>query len=357
MGGDYLFNNSYHSKVMVQDRSSDWRPFVQYFNPTNNQPYLARYQDSSWVPDPNAQGKVFLNSHAYFGEDVPYQVWRNLYDDIGYKKNQIRIQEYAYEQWENYLDTSNMQTNYDNFVMFNWKYPLIAYSDATDQNKLIVKAASDWKHWNTVGIPGTTQPDVSHSILSLAMNDVGESQSIVYVAYQKPLPDGKLGSPVIIKSVNSGPWQEVGNSNLSASPAAIAMYAHGDVLYIAYKGRDDVNSDYTLRVKKLVNNNWQDVGNINIKSNFPDIPPGLYVNSIKDRVFVTYDGMKDSNTIGVLGFENNTWYDIGSFSNAQWPSLDGVYTDKDDDVLYISYTSNYLPGKTPNTVVLEGVNK
>ncbi|MFN7095439.1 MAG: hypothetical protein ACK4M7_08750, partial [Burkholderiales bacterium] len=267
-------------------------------------------------------------------------------DGNGVQKNQIVISQLAWGKWQT-INTNGIISSSNNFqlILSNRNDLYLAYSDATDGNQLVVKRYDyPSQSWQIVG--GTEfQGGVISSIV------VSQDEKTVYVACSKALPDG---TPVILKSVNNGAWQEVGNSVLSVSVSQVALALDAtDNLFIAYKARPDYSYNYfKLMVKRLVNNQWQDIGNIN--QNFDSIysKPGLVIDN-QGKIFVSYDGNLNSHVISVIEYTNNAWQTIGSFSNAMWPSL--ALTS--NDTLYLSYTSNFSNGATPKIVVKKGTEQ
>jgi hypothetical protein len=337
---DSSFEDAVKPTMLISVTGQKYLEYANFADPNTSS--IAMDESNVWQKLPNVTG-TYATLSPFDG--TLYQAGIAQQDGNGVQKNQIIISQLAWGKWQA-INTNGIISSSNNFqlILSNRDDLYLAYSDATDGNQLVVKRYDyPSQSWQIVG--GTEfQGGVITSIV------VSQDEKTVYVACSKSLPDG---TPVILKSVNNSSWQEVGNSVLSVSVSQVALALDAnDNLFIAYKARPDYSYNYyKLMVKRLVNNQWQDIGNIN--QNFDSIysEPGLVIDN-QGKIFVSYDGNLNSHIISVIEYTDNAWQTIGSFSNALWPSL--ALTS--NDTLYLSYTSNFY-GATPKVVVKKGTEQ
>jgi len=257
---------------------------------------LAILAGQSWQPvgnihhDFNSLTRLAINS-----QNTPYLA------GLAENGNDIIVKKLVNGNWEiiSNITTSNMIWNF-NFVM-NGNTPYVIYQPYNNNNPIVVKRLINGE-WETISSP-TTFPTGQYLYYSLAISNNG----VPYLAYKRI----NIVEPITVKKLINGNWEIVGGLVPEINDARhinLTIDLNDETVYLGYRSYSSQFNNSKITVKKLVNGNWEIVGQERFSTTLSE-PFVLAING--GTPYVAYSDIDRNSKVTVMGFINETWSIVG----------------------------------------------
>ena len=231
--------------------ASDGTLFIAYNDETTGDRKISvsKFNGSDWElvgAQGFSAGEIQFPQMAFDSNDVPYVVYRDFANG-----HDATVQKFNGSEWE-LVGEAGFTTGgawCTSIILDHNDVPFVSFMDWANGQKISVERFVGGQ-WEAVGSPGFSIGEAWTTNLGVGANNV------VYVIYD----DQGDGDNSYLKSWNGDTWETVGGGSISDNAGLDANFTfdNNNGIYAVYQ---DYNvSQAPASVKKLVNNNWEYLG-------------------------------------------------------------------------------------------------
>jgi len=250
VGNGSIFEQSTYYRFDMEI-ASDGTLFIAYNDETTGERKMSvsKFNGSDWElvgAQGFSDGEIQFPQMAFDSNDAPYVVYRDFSNG-----HDATVQKFNGTDWELVGEAGFTESGAwcTSIILDQDDIPYVSYQDWANGQKISVNRFIDGE-WEAVGSPG-------FSIAEAWTTDMGiDAENVPYIMYN----DQGDNDNTYMKKWNGGSWETVGGGSVSTDAGLDANF-----IFDVYNNIYVVFQDYSVSqapasVKKLVDNNWQYLG-------------------------------------------------------------------------------------------------